>query len=58
MKLSKKDNLKIAKYYFQASFTNQRLDLIKVRRNMKRSKTKFRSSTLGILKSYLKLLKT
>ena len=58
MKLSKKDNLKIAKYYFQASFTNQRLDLTKVRRNMKVARTKFRSSALSILKSYLKLLKT
>ena len=58
MKLSKKSSLKTAKIFFHASFTNRKLDLIKVRKNMKIAKTKFRSNALGILKSYANLLKT
>ncbi len=58
MKLSKKETLKAAKKFFQASFTNQELDLNKMRKNIKTAKTGFRSSTLSILRAYLNLLKT
>lgn len=58
MKLSKKGNLKMAKKFFHASFTSRKLDLTKVRKNMKIAKIKFRSNALGILKAYVNLLKT
>ncbi|HEX7456128.1 MAG TPA: hypothetical protein VF303_01515, partial [Candidatus Nanoarchaeia archaeon] len=57
MKLSKKENLKIAKKLFLTSFTRGGLDLIKVRKNIKFAKTEFKSDVLSILKSYLNFLR-
>ncbi|HEX7456087.1 MAG TPA: F0F1 ATP synthase subunit delta [Candidatus Nanoarchaeia archaeon] len=57
MKLSKKENLKIAKKLFLTSFTRGELDATKVRKNTRLAKAKFKSDALSILKSYLNLLK-
>lgn len=57
MKLSKKEGVKVAKKMYLTSFSNQQVDIIRVRKNIQTVKTKFKSDALSVLKSYLKLLK-
>ncbi|OGY21194.1 MAG: hypothetical protein A2126_02600 [Candidatus Woykebacteria bacterium GWB1_45_5] len=54
---SKKEMTKIAKKLFQASFTKDNLDQTKVRENIHSARKIYKTLAIGILKSYLGLLK-
>ncbi|OGY26172.1 MAG: hypothetical protein A2Z24_00875 [Candidatus Woykebacteria bacterium RBG_16_44_10] len=57
MKKIKTENQKAAKKFFRDSFTNNKLDVRKVRKHIQAAKNIYKSSTLGIIKSYLALIK-
>ncbi|OGY28298.1 MAG: hypothetical protein A2Z42_01320 [Candidatus Woykebacteria bacterium RBG_19FT_COMBO_43_10] len=56
MKKNTKENLKIAKQYFKASFSKENLDIRKVRALVGHIKKSSKGNALNILKIYLSLL--